>query len=60
MHYALHNAGAPLESSTPKSDRGGGRGVPLPSQVKAWERCIYKHLSGVRGGAAAENGFGEI
>ena len=32
----------------------GGRGVPLPSQVKAWERCIYKLLSG------AQKGFGEI
>jgi len=29
--YALHNTGAPLESSTPKRERGVGRDVPTPT-----------------------------
>jgi len=40
----------------------GWKGCPSP-QPRALERCIYKLLSGVRGGGGApakENGFGEI
>jgi len=37
--YALHNAGAPMKSSTPKRKRGG-RGVPLPSQLEVMENVV--------------------
>ena len=58
--YALHNAGAPLESSKPKRERGVGRGVPLPQPTIGVWGALYKLLSGVRGKAPAKNGFGEI
>jgi len=59
--HALQNAGAPLESSKPKRDKGAVRGlrVPLPNQLGVWG-ALYKLLGCVRGKPPAENGFGEI